>query len=484
MILKGYIFSIVYALACIVGAVILSKIGVPKKFTRKFVHILVGFEWVILYHYMGAGSPHFLAVCLLFTVLLAVEYKAKLLPAMSSDSDNAPGTVYYAIAMSVMATLTIYLPEMILPFGIGVFCTSVGDGLAGVVGQALSKHNPQIWGNKTLFGSLTNFVTCLFVPLIFNIVYDTALSIWSCVLIAFFALEIEMFIGYGLDNIAITLGCSALSYALMYTPGALDYLVPILVTPMIIALAYKKRALTVGGILAAVLIDVIISVSLGNFGFIVLITFFVGSIAVDKLKKHYKKIKQTAEIEREKRGDCRDVIQVLANGLVAALAALAYFITEERLFVFAFVAALAEAFADTAASGIGFASKRVYDVFRLERCEKGVSGGMSLIGTLASLLAAMVVSSVALAFGAVTFAEMLIVSTAAFLGSVFDSFLGSVFQIKYKCSVCSQIVEKEQHCGEPTVKYRGISFVNNDVVNFLSTAFSAVLAAALCFFVI
>ena len=103
MIIKGYIFSILYVLLCVLIAMTVYRLGAPKHVTRKVVHILVGFEWVILYHFFGAASPHFLAVCLLFLLLLALEYKLKLVPIMSSDGDNAPGTVYYAVAMSVMA---------------------------------------------------------------------------------------------------------------------------------------------------------------------------------------------------------------------------------------------------------------------------------------------------------------------------------------------------------------------------------------------
>ena len=104
MILKGYLFGIGYALVCLLLSLALYKFGLPKKYTRKVVHILVGFEWMILYHFMGAGV-HFLAVCIIFLVLLTVAYKGKLMPMISSDSDNAPGTVYYAIAMTGVALL-------------------------------------------------------------------------------------------------------------------------------------------------------------------------------------------------------------------------------------------------------------------------------------------------------------------------------------------------------------------------------------------
>ena len=108
MIIKGYIFSVFYALICLAFAFVLYKIGVAKTTTRKVVHILVGFEWVILNHFMGAGI-HFLAVCLLFLLILMVSYRKNLMPMISSDEDNAPGTVYYAVAMSIMATVTLFV---------------------------------------------------------------------------------------------------------------------------------------------------------------------------------------------------------------------------------------------------------------------------------------------------------------------------------------------------------------------------------------
>ena len=483
MIIKGYLFSILYAGLCVALAAVLGKLGMPKKYTRKLVHILVGFEWVILSHYMKDSLPHFLAVCLICLALLAVDYKCKLVPAMSSEGDNAPGTVYYAVAMSIMAAVTVFLPDMLLPFGVGVFCTSLGDGLAAVVGQSVRGRNPKIWGSKTLFGSLTSLVVCVAVPLVFSAVYDQVeLSFWHCLLIGFFAFEIELFVGYGLDNIAITLGSSALAYFLIFFPDTvLNYIVPVIVTPMIIAFAYKKKALTKGGIIAAIVLDILISAALANFGFTVLITFFAGSVIIDKIKKYYKKAKQKSEIDREKRGDCRDVVQVLANGFVAGLCALLFALTSERLFLLGFVASLAEAFADTAASGVGFFSRSVFDPFRFERCENGVSGGMSILGTLASLAAAFAVSGVACAYGEISPLEMLLVAAAAFLGAVFDSFLGSLFQVKYKCASCGQIIEKTEHCGVRAEKYRGFAPVSNDIVNLLSTLFAATLAALTVF---
>ena len=353
MILKGYIFSLLYAAVCILFAMTVGKFGVDKKYTRKIVHILVGFEWVILTHFTGAGSIHFLIVCLICLLLLYVDYKLKLLPAMSSESNNAPGTVYYAVAMSIMALITIFVPDMIYPFGIGVFCTSFGDGFAAVAGQLVKKGNPKIYGNKSLLGTITNLVISFFVPLVFASVFDLPLEIYHCVLIALFSCELELFCGFGLDNIIITVGTALLSYSFIYYPEVIGYIVPILVTPIIIAVSYKKRALTLGGIIAAILLDAVISLSLGNFGFTILITFFVVAVAVDKIKKRLKANKNLAEAGIEKKGDCRDSVQVLANGLISGIFALLYLIFEDKIYIIGFVASLAEAHSDTMASGVG-----------------------------------------------------------------------------------------------------------------------------------
>jgi len=484
MILKGYIFSILYVFLVVILAMLVSKLGVQKKYSRKLVHILVAFEWVILTYFFGAGSIHFLAVCLLFTLLLFIDYKMKLVPAMSSEGDNAPGTVYYGVAMSVMAVVTMFIPEMSYPFGIGVFCTSFGDGLAAVFGQSIKKHNKKIYGNKSLVGTLVNLIVCFLVPFLFCIIYGVELEIYHCILIAVFAAELELLTGLGLDNIILTVAVALLSYFLIYIPETMGYILPVILTPLIIMFALKKKALTFDGVILAVVLDLLISLSLGNFGFVILSSFFVISILIDKIKKRIMYRRNEGESDREKKGDCRDGVQVLANGLSAGVCALLYFYTKEFIFVIGFVASLAEALADTVASGVGVLSGRVFDIFRMRRCEAGESGGMSFIGTFSSLVAAFSLSFIAFSFGTLSIAETLLIALAAFLGGVFDSFLGSVLQVKYKCKVCGVIVEKETHCDTPTEKYRGVRFINNDAVNFAGTFFAALSAMLLYYLII
>ena len=471
--LLGYFLALLYGILCLSLAVILSKLGLSKNYCRKAVHILVGFEWVILYAFMGV-SIHFLIVCLAFLSLLSIIYFKKSLPMISSDGDNAPGTVYYCVAMSIMAFVCLFVPKMMLPFGIGVFCTSFGDGFAGLVGQSIKKCNPKLFRNKTLFGALANFLFSFAAAEIFTLNFDMGLTVWQCILIAAMSVMLELLGVFGLDNILVTLSTSFLAYAFMYLPWINSYIAPIMLTPLVIILVIERKALTAKGLVVAIILDFVISLTLKNFGFVLLLSFLFLSIAVDKAKKFAKH-----EDTITKKGECRDEIQVIANGLVPMLLAVVCYFAFNPVFLVAYVAVLAEAFADTAASGIGVFSKNTFDLFKMRRCEKGISGGMSFLGTSASLVGAVLFSLLILPFGIKSFTVILIASLSAFLGVIFDSFLGSVLQVKYRCSVCSFLTERESHCDAPTVKARGFKFFDNDVVNVSSGVFTAIISIVL-----
>ena len=478
MILKGYALGLLYGIACLLLAFIVYKLGAPKKYTRKIVHILVGFEWVILYHYLGA-TYHFLIVCLFFLALLLVAYFGKLLPMISSESENSPGTVYYAVAMTVVAVVALFEPRIMLPFGIGIACTSIGDGFAGVIGQLVRSHNPKIYKNKTLFGAVANFVASFASAFVISRMYGMGLTVLQCLAIATLSSGIELVVGLGIDNIAITWSITALGYAFMFFDGVQSYIVPIIFTPFVIALVLQKNALTKWGTFAAILIDVIVSLAFGNFGFITLISFFVGSVIIDKFKK---RAKQKGSVDETAKHGARDTFQVIANGILPVSAACAFILSHGNyIFAVAFVATLAEAFADTAASGLGAFSRRAFDPFRWRRALGGISGGMSVIGTLSALIGSAMISALAILLtgGVFSLKFAIVAAISAFIGTVFDSLLGSVLQVKYVCPSCGALTEKRSHCNTETEYKEGIRFVDNDVVNVSSSFITAVIAVVI-----
>ena len=477
MILKGYIIGVLYACVCMAIAGLLYKVGIPKKYTRKVVHILVGFEWFILYHYFGAGI-HFLIVCIAFLLLLSVAYRSRLLEMISSDEENAPGTIYYALAMTVVAFVGCFLPEIMLPFGIAVLCTSVGDGLAGVVGQVFKRGNPRIYNEKTLVGTLVNFVMSTVCAYLMSHFYSMELSIWYCLAIGLVSAELETVTGYGLDNIFITWSVTAFAYFLCNFDNASGYILPIIISPVIFAFARKKNALTTGGIIAAIIVDVLISLAFGNLGFVLLSVFFIGAVIIDTIKKRTKKQgRESVEVK----GSKRDSVQVLVNSAAACVAAIAFMITGKSVFIVTCAACFAEAFADTAASGIGAFSKHTYDIFKFRKCESGLSGGVSLLGTAASVVAGLIIAFIPFFFNAYGYSarDAFIVALAAFLGTFVDSLLGSLAQVKYKCDKCGAITERHTHCNSKTQRYSGIEAVDNDIVNLISSSTAAIIATVL-----
>ncbi|WP_238323055.1 DUF92 domain-containing protein [Gorillibacterium massiliense] len=54
-------------------------------------------------------------------------------------------------------------------------------------------------------------------------------------------------------------------------------------------------------------------------------------------------------------------------------------------------------------------------------------------------------------------------------GAFADSFLGATLQRMYRCSRCGRLLERPQHCGLPADFARGLPWMNNDVVNVVSS---------------
>ncbi len=470
-VLKAYIIGALYAALCLGFSLVLYKLGAEKRYTRKLVHILIGFEWIILNNFIGA-SYHLLIICLAFLALVFFSYKKGLMRMISSDGDNAPGTVYFCVSMSVMSLFSWLEPRFMLPFGIAVFCTSLGDGFAGVIGQAIRKFNPKIWKSKTLFGTAASFILSLAVCIVFNAVCDLKMSVAAVLFIAVFASVLELVTGSGLDNISLPLGVFTLSYFLIYYPAQIfEYAAPILLTPLLLAVVIDKKLLTPAGIAAAAILDLAVSIAFGSMGFIMMVIFLVGGVLIDKIKRKARAEHSSVEKKDDK---TRDAFQVIANGLPAVLFSAAYIVYNHTALLIAFCAAVAEAFADTCASGFGAFSKNTFDPFKMRKIQKGMSGGMSVIGTFASLIGALAVAIVPFGFGAIELRLAVLVFGAAFAGALFDSFMGSVFQVKYRCVKCGSLTESDKHCGLACAKVAGLAAIDNDIVNLASGSFSAV----------
>ncbi len=460
--ITAFIIAIGYAALCVAIGAILYKLGVERSYSRKAVHVLVGAEWFILYHM--AAPITVCAVCLILTVLLALDYRFHIISAMRSDGDNSPGTVYYGVAMTSLALASYFYPPLFLPFGIGVLCTSLGDGCAGIFGQ-LSGGSSKIIGSKTLVGAISNFVASFFSAFLISGLYGLELGYTEYVMIAILSVGMELISVRGLDNITVPLSVTAYTALLIAFPCFSYYALYISALPLVIAVVYGRGALDRGGTLCAAILG-LASSFMGNEGFVILLTYFILALITDKMKYHGDKSGQTKK-------ETRSAHQVLANGAIPLIASVLYFITDCQLFVSLFLLGLCESISDTAASGVGSLSARAFDIFRLRECPTGESGGVSFIGSFAAVLSAALFSLAAFLLGLVNLTDCLMVLVSALLGVAFDTLLGSLVQPRYKCSVCGRTSENSVCCAESSRLIRGVSFITNSRVNFISELFAA-----------
>lgn len=243
--------------------------------------------------------------------------------------------------------------------------------------------------------------------------------------------------------------------------------------------AFRGRSLNKSGALAATLVGTVVFGVGGWKWAVLLLTFFITSSGLSRL---FKKRKQGLD-EKFSKGHARDAGQVFGNGgLAMAFVIVHAFYPESNLGWVGFGAALAAVNADTWGTELGVLNPtppRLITNLR-ERVERGTSGGISLLGTLASLAGSALIGMLAALLHPTPepVKLSLIITLSGLAGSLFDSFLGTTVQAMYYCPTDRKETEKHplHTCGTETVHIRGWKWLDNDWVNFACGAFGAVSA--------
>jgi len=223
-----------------------------------------------------------------------------------------------------------------------------------------------------------------------------------------------------------------------------------------------KSWLTPAGWIAAVLVGAVTAAGAGWRGFAILLVFLAGSSLLTP------------------GGGQRRAVQVLANGAVAALCALAG--RWHPAFLAAFAGAMAAAAADTWSTEIGSRSRAAPRLITTGRpVEPGTSGGITLLGTAGGLLGALVVAGACIAVGLLPAAQAAWIAAAGLAGTVADSLLGASLQARWWCERCARITEDPRHAcagGAALERRSGWPWMTNDAVNLLASLTGALLALA------
>lgn len=248
--------------------------------------------------------------------------------------------------------------------------------------------------------------------------------------------------------------------------------------------AYVMKRLTFKGAIAAAMVGSLIWIGGGFYAWGLLGVFFITS----SFWSSYKDERKYHLYHLHEKGGQRDVIQVIANGGVAAFCCLSYLLFGQEYFLLGTTVSIAAATADTWASEIGvLSSKPPRSLLTMKPIQTGMSGGVSLLGTFSQIVGSSLIAILSL-IGLKFFYQLpmewmtvfLLISGMGVLGSIIDSLLGAYVQAKYECRICQLETERLYHHGVKTKLVKGIPFMTNDIVNLLSNVM-VVMLSILCY---
>lgn len=242
--------------------------------------------------------------------------------------------------------------------------------------------------------------------------------------------------------------------------------------------AYRKQSLSLSGMLSAI----IMGTGFVTFGepiwFSLLIIFFISSTVWSKWKRSVAN-KQEAESGYEKSGR-RDAAQVWANGGIGLILCIGNAMLPYEGWLYAYIGVMASVTADTWATELGALSKsQPISIITWKRVRTGTSGGVTWLGSLASLAGATLIGLIASLYMQLDYRYIVAGAIAGFVGAMIDSIMGARLQVMYRCEVCNKVVERKAHCGVITQYSHGITWMNNDRVNELSSIAGGLLSIGL-----
>ncbi|MGB3641843.1 MAG: TIGR00297 family protein [Rivularia sp. (in: cyanobacteria)] len=200
-----------------------------------------------------------------------------------------------------------------------------------------------------------------------------------------------------------------------------------------------KKLLTPAGILNAWLLGVLIWGTLGWRGYVVVCAYFIVGSAVTRIGMEQKE----AEGIAEKRSGARGPENVWGSAFTAALCAIGIGIinlwgTSQTVFlssllILGYVASFCTKLSDTCASEVGKAyGKRTFLITTLQPVPRGTEGAVSLEGTLAGIVASVVLAMLGWGVGLIDVWGIIWCVLAAFIATNLESVIGATLQSRWQ----------------------------------------------------
>ncbi len=221
-----------------------------------------------------------------------------------------------------------------------------------------------------------------------------------------------------------------------------------------IAWFLPKKLLTPFGYLNALFLGIVVWGTLGWRGYSIVMLFFLLGSALTFVGIDQKE----AEGIAEERSGVRGAGNVWGSALTATICAIAtlfYPFPIKQLFILGYVASFCTKLADTTASEVGKAyGKTTYLITTLKPVPRGTEGAVSLEGTIAGILASVILAVIAWIIGLINPLGVVWCIIAAFIATTIESLIGATLESRFE-------------------------WLTNDLVNFINTVIGATAAIVL-----
>jgi uncharacterized protein (TIGR00297 family) len=417
---------------------------------RKTVHLVTGL--VIFYLTFQVSRQTLLIVFVAGTAFSFITYFIKRYNYIHVTGESSWGTLFYPLGILSSFLLLYKMP--LYYFQISLLILAISDTVANLGGY-LAFRNPKfaiLSEKKTPLGVFGFALTAFLI--LFVLLPGSGQGVLLFMALAVVcAIHFEIISHKGSDNLAIPLGM-AVFFFLTHDKeiNTLWITAVILAMGMISILLYRSGILTRMGTLAAHFLGIFLFGVLGPDWGIPVSFFFVTSVIFTKIN---------GRVHRKTHGSGRrNIWQVMANILAGLAFSIGFLIFSKPVFIYLFISAIAAVTADTWASEIGpVFHKKCFSLAGWRVAASGVSGGISVAGTVAAFSGSFLVSLLAWSgfFPRRDLVMVLSLAFAGFLASFVDSALGAFVEPR---------LEKMNYF----IKGRGSEAMSpNDVVNMLAS---------------
>ena len=460
----AFIFFIIFSL--IVSNYIHKKGLLYPEENRRLVHATVGltmsFSTII---FSSKFLPSFIAIAFIFLNIIAL--KSKMLSGIHSQKRKSYGTIYFPLSFLIVSYLFWEKNQFLI---LSLLILAISDPIAAQIGSRKnSVRKFKVWHDyKTVNGTITFFTSSILILIIGNIFilkYKLIDSICFILITAIFATISEITSKRGTDNLSIPIISILIMIGLndqfSIHQEVIDKLfipLKLIVITFILFIPYRIKVLSISGYFGSITMGALIILFGSTVQFILIALFFVLSSLLNLIIKKY-----TLRISKNSH---RNILQVICNGGVAICICIYEYFNPNPINIYLYAATVSAAMSDTWATEFGKLSEsKPILITSFRPIEHGLSGGITMIGILGSLLGS---SIVGLATYLLIDSELILIFGiifTGFLSALFDSLIGDKLQGKYEIE-SGKIIENMQ-VGAKLIS--GYKIINNNFVNLMAT---------------